>query len=407
MSSVPRIGVAALLVAAIASAGCHSCPNHEKAESQFGLAEFNYKSQKFDQAKRIYMNALENCPELEEALLGLGNACREYGTDLYRSAQDLYDQGKREPAQKAFKDANENHGQAHKCFEELLQRHPEDLPPKYGLALLWYQRATSPWSVPYPQDDPRRVVDRDRAIALFNDLSRQKDDLYQVHRYLGLLYFVAGRMDDGRPHLRKYHEYQQRWYNVVMSWPQATQQQKDQKEGALRQVEREIDEAREVLLSYAQALKRERERLERKGAALTPEEKKSLEMYARESLAMESIIRTFVVTKLGTAELEVWQRCQLYFSAVNQGKLDDVLNFVFVRPGEEFLVRQKVNARLERGAHYEKLSHRTITIAGDTATVALGCERTARRGATPEIAELTLRFKLQGGQWLTADYDHP
>jgi hypothetical protein len=214
-------------------------------------------------------------------------------------------------------------------------------------------------------------------------------------------------MDDGRPHLRKYHEYQQRWYNVVMSWPQATQQQKDPKEGALRQVEREIDEAREVLLSYAQALKRERERLERKGAALTPEEKKSLEMYARESLAMESIIRTFVVTKLGTAELEVWQRCQLYFSAVNQGKLDDVLNFVFVRPGEEFLVRQKVNARLERGAHYEKLSHRTITIAGDTATVALGCERTARRGATPEIAELTLRFKLQGGQWLTADYDHP
>ncbi len=401
-----RIATAAALFGALVSAGCHSCPNHERAEAQYGLAEFNYQSQKFDQAKRIYMNALESCPELIEALLGLGNACREYGTDLYRLAQEMYDQGKREAAEKAFKDASENHGQAHKCFEELLQRDPDDLQPKYGLALLWYQRATSPWSVPYPFDDRRRLVERDRAIELFRELSLQKNDLYQVHRYLGLLLFVAGRMDEGRPHLRKYHGYQQRWYNVVMTWPQATQQQKDQKETALRQVEREIDEAREVLLSYAQALKRERERLER-NVSLTPEEKKSLAVYVEESLEMDAIIRTFVVTKLGAAELEVWQRCQLYFSSINRGILEDVLGFVFVKPGEDFVVRQKVNERLERGARYEKLSHRTITIVGDTATVALACERTWKRGASPEIADLTLRFKLSGGLWMAADYDHP
>lgn len=405
MSSGRAIGAAAGLVLLL-SAGCHSCPGHEKAEKQFELAEFNYKNQKFDQAKRLYMNALENCPELEPAILGLGNACREYGTDLYRLAQEMYDQGKREAAEKAFKEAGEHHGQAHKCFEDLIKNDEDDLQPKYGLALLWYQRATSPWSVPYPFDDRRRLVERDRAIEIFTLLVKKAPDLYQVHRYLGLLLFVAGRMDMGRPHLRRYHDYQQRWYNVVMSWPQQSAREKEQKEAALKQVEKEIDEAREVLLSYHQAVKRERERLEKKGTR-TEEEEKSLAVYAQEMLAMESMIKNFVVTKLGQAELEVWQRCQLYLSSINRGILQDVLGFVFIKPGEDFLVRQKVNERLERGMRYEKLSHRTIVISGDTATVMLVCDRTPRKGAPPESAELTLRFKLSGGQWMAADYDHP
>jgi hypothetical protein len=122
---------------------------------------------------------------------------------------------------------------------------------------------------------------------------------------------------------------------------------------------------------------------------------------------LEAMVRSFVVTRIGPAELEVWQRCQLYFSSVNRGMLTDTLGFVFVKPGEDFKVRQKVAERLERGTRYTRLSHRSIVIAGDSSTVSLACERVAQAGARPEQAELTLRFKLQGGQWMVADHDHP
>jgi tetratricopeptide (TPR) repeat protein len=396
----------AAVLGSLLGMGCHACTNHEKAEKQFELAEYNYQNQKFDQAKRIYMNALENCPELEGALVGLGNACREYGTDLYHKVDQLAAQGNKAEAERVFKDANENHGQAHKCFEEALKRNPDDLAPHYGLALLWYQRATSPWPYPYPFDDRRRVEERDRAIAEFERLVKEAPDLYQAHRYLGLCLFVAGRMDEGRPHLKLYHDYQQRWYNVVMSWPQQSSQQKTAKEQALAQVEREIDDVREVLRSYYDAVRKGRDELGKK-PTLTPEEKGRLALFVKEQLQLEEILRTFVVTKLGPAELEVWHRCQLYLSSINRGVLDDVLRIVWIKPGEDFVVRQKVAERVERGTRYEKLSHRSIAILGDTATVALVCERTPRRGDRAEKAELNLRFKLSGGEWMAADYDHP
>jgi tetratricopeptide (TPR) repeat protein len=406
MSRVRLLAAAVAVLGVLSAPGCHSCPAHEKAEAQFGLAEFNYQNQQFDQAKRIYMNALENCPELDAAMLGLGNACREYGTDLYRLAQDHFDQNKREAAEKTFQEANQNHGQAERCFRTLLEKDPEDLKPQYGLALLWYQRAASPWSVPYPPGDRRRAEERGRAIDLFSKLVKSAPDLFQAHRYLGLLYFEAGQMDEGRRELKIYHDYQQRWHNVVMGWPQQTPQQKTSKESALRQIEREIEQCREVLLGFYEAVKKERARLEKKPSR-TLEEEKSLGVYAQEMLRLEAIVKAFVVTRIGPAELEVWQRCQLYFSSVNRGILQDALGFAFVKQGEDSLVRQKVAERLERGVRYERLSHRSIQIEGDTSTVALVCDRIARKGASPESIELTLRFKLQGGQWMVADHDHP
>ncbi len=401
-----RVLALAAAAAALLSSGCHSCPGHDRAEAQFALAEFNYQNQKFDQAKRIYMNALENCPELYPALVGLGNACREYGTDQYRLVDELIRQGKQDVAEKVFKEANENHGQAHKCFEEALKREPDDLLPRYGMALLWYQRTSSPWPYPYPEDDRRRAEERNRAIEEFARLVKEKPDLYQARRYLGLSLFVTGRMDEGREHLKEYHDYQQRWYNHVMTWPQQTPQQKEQKETALNQVENEINQCREILVNYFDALKREQERLKRKSSR-SPEEEQRLAIYGTELNKGESMMRSLVMTRIGPAELEVWQRCQLYFTSINRGVLQDVLGFVFVKPGEDFVVRQKVAERLDRGARYEKLSHRSIAIAGDTATVGLDCERIASRGARPEKAELSLTFRLAGGQWAVADYDHP
>src|SRR5947207_7581228 len=166
-----RHGTVVLVVAASFAAliaGCHTCEDHEGAQTAYELAQFNYENGKFDQAKILYTRCVEKCPNNEEGWLGLANACRETGNNQFKVAADMAGQGKIQDAKRLFKEGVENHALCYEIFQRRLREKPEDMAPHYGLGLLYYQRCTSVMPFPFPLDDTAsRQKERDLAIKEF------------------------------------------------------------------------------------------------------------------------------------------------------------------------------------------------------------------------------------------------
>src|SRR4029078_4431690 len=182
------------------------------------------------------------CSGNEDGWLGLANAARELGNLQYQSAAELAAQGKSADSKRVFKDATDNHMLAYELFHRKIKERPDDMAPHYGLGLFYYERATSPVPFPFPLDDTvRRPQERDLSMAEFQ-LILAKGELVQVHRYLGLALFAAGRMDEGRPHLKRLHDIQQNAYEQVLRSPGSTDEEKKTKENKLNMVNKEIED---------------------------------------------------------------------------------------------------------------------------------------------------------------------
>jgi tetratricopeptide (TPR) repeat protein len=406
MSSLGRrsadFGFLLVAVLAAASSGCHVCEDHEGAQVIFDLAEFNYKNLKFDQAKILYGKALEKCEGREDVLIGLANACREFGNDEYRAAADMASQNKIGEAKRIFQEAGENHSMAHQIFQTLLKKDAGDMRCHYGLGLLFYQRATSMLPFPYPVEDKvNRQKDRDTAIVEFKLVLGKVDQAWQAHRYLGLALFAAGRMDEGRYHLMKFHDSQQLLYEKIITWPGTLDEEKARKEKALAQVDKEISSIREVLGEYFMVIGRERDRLAARKDR-TPEEEQNLAKHSRESLELENIIRSFRPTNLGPVEVEVRQRCKDYIETFNRGVIAEIMTFIDPPSGQEAAVQKLIQDKVGKGTQYCRTRYRTIVVSGNSATVGLVCEVVTSRGSKPDT-EATFRWKLVGGQWKVAD----
>jgi tetratricopeptide (TPR) repeat protein len=398
---------AAVLLAAAAAAfvsGCHTCPDHRAAELAFELAYFNYQNGKFDQAKSLYIRALENCPDDYDALVGLANASREYGNELFRAAHALVEQGKLDQARKMFQEANDNHVEAERFFRTAIQRHPDDMLPHYGLGQLFYQRAVTPFPFPYPvEDKENRRRERDAAIREFKlVVERGAHQLYQVHRYLGLALFAAGKMDEGRYHLQVFHEAQEKMFNVWVDRPAETDEEKKRKEAALRQLEREIEDVRSILLVYQEDLERRRDLLQTKSPR-SAEDEQELARVTRELLALEGMLKSFVLTRLGPEEMELRRRCAEYLDLFNRGALDQILAQVAPRGGEEEAVRRTLRRKVEEGTQYTKVRFTTIAVAGEQGSVGVVCDLITRKGVRPQT-ELLLRWQRVGGRWMVSEH---
>jgi hypothetical protein len=57
---------------------------------------------------------------------------------------------------------------------------------------------------------------------------------------------------------------------------------------------------------------------------------------------------------------------------------------------------------VDAGTQYRKPQYRTIVVSGDTASVGLVCEVVNRKGTRAD-AEVTMHWRLIGGQWKVAD----
>ncbi len=400
-----RLGMAALLaVAALAAAasGCHTCEDHEGSNKARELAQLNFDNEKFDQAKMLYSRCVEKCPDNEMGWLGLANACRAYGNSQFKAAADLASQGKINDSRRVFKEAVENHAMAFKIFTDRLAEKPDDLAPRYGLGLLYYDRATSVVPFPFPLDDAiHRAKERDLAIAEWTLIVAKQRDAWQAHRYLGLLLFAAGRMDEGRVHLMKFHDAQQALYEKVLTWPNSTDDEKKIKENNLKRVEKEITDIRDLMGEYLINLQHEIEKLKSKRVR-TPEEDQKLAHLATESVQLEGVFKGFHLTNLGPVEQELRRRCEDYLTVFNRGDIGEIMSFISARKGEEAAMQRAVQERLDAGTKYRRPQYRTIVVSGSTASVGLVCEVINRKGNRPDM-ELTMHWRLVGGQWKVSD----
>jgi tetratricopeptide (TPR) repeat protein len=394
------LGAAAATVMGVL-AGCHTCQDHEASKIAYELADFNFKNGKYDQAKTLYSRCVEKCSDNQDGWLGLANAARELGNLQYQSAAELAGQGKIPDSKRVFKDATDNHMVAYEIFLRKIKERPDDMAPHYGLGLFYYQRATSPVPFPFPLDDKkRRGNERDLAITEFQ-LILAKGELVQVHRYLGLALFAAGRMDEGRPHLKRFHDIQQSAYERILRMPGTSDEEKKIKEDRLNAVTKEIDDIRDVLGEYFMSVTREFDRLRLKRER-TAEEEAKMAKAKRESLELENIIKNFHLTNLGPAEQEVRRRCDDYLRVFNDGQVAEIMSFVAAKQGEDVVMQQAVQDRVKQGMKINNPQYRTIVVSGDTASVGLVCELVSSKG-TRAGAELTMHWRLVGGQWKISD----
>ena len=387
---------------AMLAAGCHTCENHAGSASAFESAEFAFKGGNYDLARNIYSRCVELCADNEDGWLGLANTCREVGNNQFKAAADLAASGKIADSKKVFKDAAENHAFCYEILQRRLRNDSEDRAARYGLGLLYYQRSTSVLPFPFPLDDTtNRQKERDLAIAEFSWIVKRNPDAWQAHRYLGLALFAAGRMDDGRMHLNKFHDAQQALYARVLRWPSATDEEKLRKENALQAVNKDIEDIRDVLGEYFMMVNREFDRLKAKKDR-TADEDAQMAKYRSESLQLEGIIKSFHLTNLGPVEQEVRRRCDDYLTVFNRGQVADIMSFAAPKPGEEAAFQRAVQDRVEQGTKFRKCQYRTIVVSGDTASVGLVCEVVNNKGSRPD-SELKMHWRLVGGQWKIAD----
>ncbi|HLY09127.1 MAG TPA: hypothetical protein VKW04_07495 [Planctomycetota bacterium] len=402
MSRMSAALLAALMVVGAAAAGCGNCPLRGKSDQSKDLGQQFFNAGRYDQAKIMFSNCVEQCPDNEEGWLGLANACREYGNIQFKHASDLAAEGKGAEVKRFYKDAAEAHTLAYDIFHRKVVDNPGDMAPHYGLALLHYQRATSILPFPFPLDDTQnRQHERDLAISEFTMVIQHSPGVVQAYRYLGLALFAADRMDEGRPYLKHFHDAQQMLYERVLQWPGSTDDDKSRKESSLAKVNREIEEIRDVLGEYFMYAQREFDRLKAKKER-TPEEEIKMARYFRESLELEKEIKGFHLTNLSPVEMEVRRRCEDLISVFNRGQVAEIMGFVAARPGDEAAFQERVRVKIDQGTKYKNTQYRTIVVSGDTASVGLVCEVSTNRGSRPD-AELTMHWRLVAGQWKVSE----
>ncbi|HVR85722.1 MAG TPA: hypothetical protein VMU54_15495 [Planctomycetota bacterium] len=397
-----KLEVAVLTAWITLGAACGNCPNRAKSDQSKDLGQQWYNSGRYDQAKLMFSNCVEQCPDNEEGWIALANSSREFGNTQFKQAADLAAQGKGTEVKRVYKEAAENHTLAYDIFHRKIVDFPDDMAPHLGLAMLHYQRATSVLPFPFPVDDTvNRQKERDLAITEFSIVIKKSPGVVQAYRYLGLALFAAGRMDEGRPNLKRYHDAQQILYERILTWPGSTDNEKGTKEQALAKVSREIEEMRDVLGEYFMYSQREFDRLKAKKQR-TAEEEASMAKFFRESLELEKTIKSFHLTNLSPVEMEVRRRCEDLISVFNRGQVAEIMSFVVAKQGEEAAFQRQVAEKVEQGTQYRKTQYRTIVVSGDTASVALVCELSNKKGSRPD-AELTMHWRLVGGQWKVSD----
>jgi hypothetical protein len=366
------------------------------------IAMMAYQGGKFEYAKERYAYAVQNCSDNYEARLGLANSCREYGTELYKVANVQFENDRPDQAKKTFQDANENHALAEQLFRTAVGENPDDVQPHYGLGMLWYQRSTSPITAPWPLNDTlHRQAERDRSIGEFTFVYNKMPELVQVRRYLGLLQLAAGKKDDAFIHLKFFHDSMQSTYDQVVAQPATTDEEKKAKGERLGAIEKEINDIRDLIMIANSNLQYEREKLKAKPAR-TPAEEARLAEIARDQLILEGEIRRFSLIQLSPSEMQVVNRCRDYLDSFKRGVAEDVLSYMNPSVAGEAGFQQSVREKVSLRPLFRNIRFTNVEISGDRATVSLLCEVETGRDKKPHT-EITLRWRLAGGQWLAVD----
>lgn len=380
------------------------CEKHNQAVTAMELAKTAYEGGHYDQAKDLFNNAVEWCDENYDARIGLANASRMLGNQLYMQADQNAQAGKLQQAQKIFRQANENHSTADRLLRTAIKERPDDVDPHFSLGLLWYERATSPVAAPYRWDDSEnRQRERDDSIREFTLVLAQHPNSSASLRYRGLAYLAAGKLEEGAKDLKIFHDSRQDLYNqIVKTWPSGTENDKKRKNVALRGVEKEIDDVREVLVIGLSELNSRAKELRKKEAPTAEEMQQIAHLFTQQTL-FEGMIKSFALTNMGEVEQTIVKRCREYLESFNRGGQAEVLSFLGPRKDEERQLRAAVIAKLQKGTEFRKVVFRTADVGGERASVGFVCDLIYDRTSHPDT-EVTIGWRLIGGQWLVSDH---
>ena len=100
----------------------------------------------------------------------------------------------------------------------------------------------------YANDEENRQRERDESIKEFTLVLTKMPQSSQAHKYRGIAFLAADKVEEGALDLKVYHDSRQDLYNkIVGTWPSLTPEDKKRKDIALRSVEKEIDDVRDDL----------------------------------------------------------------------------------------------------------------------------------------------------------------
>jgi tetratricopeptide (TPR) repeat protein len=247
--------------------------------------------------------------------------------------------------------------------------------------------------------DKGRQKERDLAIREFQICLEKVPNSYQAHRYLALSLFAAGKMDEARQHLVKYHDFVQGTYDhIFATWPSSAEEDKKRKEEALRGLEREVSEVREVLVVYRDDLERRKKELEVRRDALSPDERQDLARSTREFLEMSDILHSFSSAGGSPSEQALRARCLEYLKCFNRQSLPECLSFLAPGSSQEAALSRKIREQMDRGVRYENFRFRKVAAPADQGSVGISCDVVTREGSKA-AAELTFTWRLVAGVW--------
>ena len=181
--------------------------NQEKLAGHLQTARLYYKHKKFADSLHQFYLATDTDDDCYEAWLGYANASRELGSKRYIEAH--YMKGSAKGGSGAayasmISEAGRDHMNAGTAFNRANEIDPDRLDHWYGMGLLHYQRLANPVVFPdpipsslSPKEAAKLLASRndemDRAIDAFVKVA-EKDESFQVRRYLGILLMRRGML---------------------------------------------------------------------------------------------------------------------------------------------------------------------------------------------------------------------
>ena len=143
-----------------------------------------------------------------DAWVGLGNAKRELGNDLYTSATMKYETVRLKPselsaAQQEVDLASEHHRQSKLAFEQALVRRPKDPQAIYGLGTLYLNRASGIYRL-FTEDEQDDVDSHFVAAVKCFEMVIGETPSPSAHRNLGFAYLGVNRRQEARTQFEKY-----------------------------------------------------------------------------------------------------------------------------------------------------------------------------------------------------------
>jgi tetratricopeptide (TPR) repeat protein len=395
-----RAAAVVLGVLGALAAGCANCEDNPEVKFNLETAVSFYRAGKFADAVGRFEAALEQCSDSFNAWIGMGNACREYGNDLFRGVHDLVLQKRTENARQMFDDGILKHKDSATSFAKAMSLRRDSPEPHYGLGLLYFQRATSPIAYPFRLDDTKsREEELRRAVREFETVVGKIDSSLHAHRHLGLALFRLGRMDEGREHLSKYHDLLQAEYDRLFKGLRSgSDEQKKRREETLRTLEKDLEEVRSLILVFHDELQQERLKLMAREGSRSPEEDQRLARITRELLQLEHLAAAISASRLGPEERALKERCLQYLKSFNNGRYDECLSYLTAEPGKEEESRRKLADRIDREMKYKQFAFKGVSVIGEEGSVALACEIQSKEGSRPK-QEVVFRWRRVGGQW--------